>query len=105
MMTALAYEYKKKNVVFTTICPGGMATTKAMQESIKSMGLGGKLSTVSTDKVAKIALKALKRKKKIVVPGFFNRILVFFSKIFSKSFTARQSGNVYYKSQKKRGLN
>ena len=63
MMTALAIEFKKKNVVFTTVNPGGMATTDAMKESIKSMGLGGKLSTVSVEKVAKVSLKALKRKK------------------------------------------
>ena len=58
MMTALSYEFKGKNIVFTTLCPGGMATSKEMQESIKSMGLGGKLSTLPTEKVAKIALKA-----------------------------------------------
>lgn len=104
LMTALAYEYKRENVVFTTVCPGGMETTKEMRESIKSMGLGGKLSTLETDKVAKIALKALKRKKKIVVPGFFNKLLVFLSKIFPKTVLAKVSGKIYYKSQRKRGL-
>ena len=104
MMTALSFEYKGKNVVFTTVCPGGMATTKEMRDSIKSMGLGGKLSTLDTDKVAKISLKALRQKKKIVTPGFFNKILVFFSKIFPRTFLSKSAGKVYYKSKKKRGL-
>ena len=104
MMTALAIEMKKKNVVFTTVNPGGMATTDAMKESIKSMGLGGKLSTVSTEKVAKVALKALKRKKANVVPGFFNKILVGVSKPFSKKFMAVNSGKLYAKSQSKRNF-
>ena len=104
MMTALAVEFKKKNVVFTTVNPGGMATTDAMKESIKSMGLGGKLSTVSVEKVAKVSLKALKRKKVNVVPGFFNKILVGVSKPFSKKFMAVNSGKLYAKSQSKRNF-
>lgn len=104
MMTALSYEFKCKNVFFTTVCPGGMATNQAMKDSIKSMGLGGKLSTLETDKVAKIALKALARKKKIVTPGFFNKLLVLFSKILSKTMISKQAGKIYYKSQKKRGM-
>ena len=104
MMTSLAVEFKKTNVVFTNVCPGGMATNDAMKESIKSMGLGGKLSTLSSDKVAKIALKALKKKKANVIPGFFNKILVVISKPFSKKFMAVNSGKIYAKSQSKRGF-
>lgn len=104
IMVALSYEFKGKNVVITTVCPGGMATTDAMRESIKSMGLGGKLSCNSTEFVAKKALKALKRKKKVVVSGFFNKFLVFLSKPFSKSFLANGAGKIWKKSQKKRNF-
>ena len=104
MMTALSIEMKKENVVFTTTNPGGMATNDAMKESIASMGLGGKLSTLSSDRVAKISLKALKKKKANVVPGFFNRVLVAVSKPFSKKFMAKCSGKIYAKSQSKRGF-
>ena len=104
MMTSLAIELKDKNVVFTTVNPGGMATTDAMKESIKSMGLGGKLSTLPVEKVAKIALKALKKKKTNVVPGFTNKLLVFFSKILPKRLIAKSAGKLYAKSQKKRGF-
>lgn len=104
MMTSLAVEYKKQNVVFTTLCPGGMATTQAMKDSIKSMGLGGKLSTLSTKRVAKIGLKALKHKKKVVIAGGFNKILVAFSKPTSKSFQAKCTGKIWKKSQMKRNF-
>ena len=104
MFTSLAIELKKENVVVTNVCPGGMATSDAMKESIKSMGLGGKLSALPTEKVAKIALKALKKKKTNVVPGFFNKILVLLSKPFSKKFMAKCSGKIYAKSQSKRGF-
>ena len=104
MMTSLGIELKNENVVVTTVCPGGMATSDAMKESIKSMGLGGKLSCTDTDKVAKIALKALKRKKKNVVTGGFNKFLVFISKPFSKAFLAKATGKIWKKSQDKRGF-
>ena len=104
MMTSLSVEFKKQNVVVSTTNPGGMATNDAMKESIKSMGFGGKLSTLPTDKVAKIALKGLKKKKANTIPGFFNKILALMSKPFSKKFMAVSSGKIYAKSQSKRGF-
>ena len=104
IMVALSYEFKDKNVVITTVCPGGMATTDDMKKSIKSMGLGGKLSCNCPDYVAKKALKALKKKKKVVISGFFNKFLVFLSKPFSKSFLAKGAGRIWKKSQKKRNF-
>lgn len=104
MMISLAIELKDENVVITTVCPGGMATSQAMKDSIKSMGLGGKLSCTDTDKVAKISLKALKKKKKVVVTGGFNKFLVFVGKPFSKTFLAKSTGRIWKKSQDKRGF-
>lgn len=104
MMTALKYEWKDKNIVVTTVCPSGMATTKEMQESIKSMGFKGKITTLPTEKVAKCALKALKKKKAIVIPGFFNKLAYFFSKFCSPYFLAKTTGKMWKKSQEKRGF-
>ena len=104
MMTALSYEYNKKDITFSTVCPGGMATNKEMIESIKSMGLGGKLSTLKTEKVAKIALKGLKKGKRVITPGFFNKFLVFLGKLVPITFQSKQAGRIYKKSQKKRGM-
>lgn len=104
MMTALSVELKDESIIITTVCPSGMATTDAMKESIKSMGLGGKLSTLPTDKVAKIALNALKKKKSIVVPGFVNKVIIGISKPFSQKFLAKTTGKMWKKSQQKRGI-
>lgn len=104
MMTSLSYEYNKKDVTFSTVCPGGMATNPEMVESIKSMGLGGKLSTIKTEKVAKIALKGLKKGKRVITPGFFNKFLVFLGKLVPITCQAKQAGKIYKKSQKKRNI-
>ena len=102
VMTALSHEYKKDNIVFTTVCPGAMETNDDMKASIKSMGLGGKLSCKSTEFVARKSLKALRKKKKIITPGFFNKFLTFLSRIFSKNFASNCAGKVFKKSQTKR---
>lgn len=104
MMTALKIEWKDKNIVITTICPSGMATNKEMVESIKSMGFSGKITTLSVQKVAKCGLKALKKRKSVVIPGVVNKIIYFFSKFFSPYFLAKTTGNIWKKSQRKRGF-
>ena len=104
MMTALKVEWKDKNIVVTTVCSSGMATNKEMIESIKSMGFNGKITTLPAEKVAKCGLKALKKKKAIVIPGGFNKIIYFFSKFFSPYFLAKTTGKIWKKSQQKRGF-
>lgn len=104
IMTALKVEWKDKNVVITTVCPSGMATTKEMQESIKSMGFNGKITTLPVEKVAKVSLKALKRGKAIVIPGFVNKLAYFLSKFCSPYFLAKTTGKIWKKSQAKRGF-
>ena len=104
IMTALKVEWKNKNIVVTTVCPSGMATTKEMIESIKSMGISGKLTTLSSKKVAEISLKSLKKKKAIVIPGAFNKFVYGLSKLFSPYFLAKKTGKIWAKSQQKRGF-
>ena len=104
MMTALKVEWRDKNIVVTTVCPSGMATSKEMQESIKSMGFNGKITTLPAEKVAKISLKALKKKKAIVIPGVVNKFVYFISKFCSPYFLAKTTGKMWKKSQAKRGF-
>ena len=104
IMTALKVEWKDKNVVVTTVCPSGMATNKEMRESIEAMGFRGKITTLPAEKVAKIALKALKKKKAIVVPGVINKFIYFISKLCTPCFLAKITGNMWKKSQQKRGF-
>lgn len=104
MMTALSVEFENKNVVITTTCPSGMATTDAMKESIKSMGINGKLTTLPVSKVAKISLNALKKEKKVVIPGRFNKFVEGVSRPFSQVFLAKRTGSIWKKSQRKRNF-
>jgi short-subunit dehydrogenase len=70
---ALGNELKDKGVTVTTLCPGGTLTefmdvAGQQMDSIRSMAM------MSSDKVAKTGLKALIRKKRIIVPGWLYKI-------------------------------
>lgn len=103
MSVALRREQIKNNIYISCVCPGGMATNDAMKRSIKSQGLGGKLSLVSTEKIAKESIKNVFKNKPIWTPGFFNKIMILCSKLFSKKLIASVVGNRWIECEKKRG--
>lgn len=79
---SIAYEYKNnKNIVFTTVLPGSVPTRADIVEDIKKQGLSGKLSQKSPQFVAEKSLNALKKRKKVYVPGFYNKIVNLFNKL------------------------
>lgn len=102
MAVSLRQELKKK-VNVSCVCPGSMSTSDAMKRSIKSQGLGGRLSLQKTSKVAKISIKNVLKNKAVWVPGFFNKMMVFASKIFPKTLIAKVVHSRWSKCEKKRG--
>lgn len=103
MAVALRQELKSKNVYVSAVCPGSMATNDAMKRSIKSQGIGGRLSLQSTSKVAKVSIKNVLKNKAIWVPGFFNKFMVFCAKVFPKTLIAKVVYARWTKCEKKRG--
>jgi len=101
-MTALREEVKDKNIVVSTILPSGIYTTQAMKDAIASQGVGGRLSSMTPEKIAKIALR--KMGKAIIVPGFFNKFTRFVSNFDSYTYLAKFTGKRWKKSQKKRNM-
>lgn len=99
---ALRHELKHENVNVSCICPGGMATSIAMKESLKSQGISGKLSAQPTEKVARIGIKNMLRNKPLCVPGFFNKLTIFFSLFVPKHVVASFVGKRWSKCEKKR---
>ncbi len=104
LMVSLAVELKGKNVFFTTICPSGIPTTEAMKQAIKAQGFGGKITMCTPENVAKIALKALKKRKVLVHPKFVNKFLEVVSRPLSLKSKAKIVGKRWKKSQSKRNF-
>lgn len=82
---ALRYEYKNnKNFVFTVVMPGSIPTRPDIIEDIKKQGLQGKLSKKSPTFVVRSSIKALEKRKKNYVPGFYNKFIYFVNKCTPK---------------------
>lgn len=77
----LKSELKGKKVKITILCPGSVPTRKDIVEDIKLQGLTGKFSKKSPEYVVKKAMKALDKNKTICIPGTYNKILNFLSKL------------------------
>ncbi len=86
--SALIYFYKglkkelqDQRVKITLLCPSSVPTRSDIVEDIKSQGLQGKLAQKSPAYIVEKGLKALAKNKTVCVPGFYNKIVAFFSKI------------------------
>ena len=72
---SLREEMKGKGVSVTAVLPGAMPTREDIQTQIKGQGLWGKLAAKSPQWVAEYSLKAVKRNKRKVIPGFWNKAM------------------------------
>ena len=78
---ALRLELKGQGVKITTVLPGGIPTRQDIIADIKGQGVWGKISAKSPDYVAEKSLRAVRRNRKKLIPGFWNRFLATVPKI------------------------
>ena len=78
----LGEELRGSPVSTCVVCPNGVRTNAGTNQRIDSHGWKGRAVEVPPDKIAKIALDAMFRGKRMVIPGAFNRFLYAFSKLF-----------------------
>lgn len=86
---SLRSELKGEGVSVTVLMPGSVPTRDDIIEDIKKQGIYGKLSTVSMEKVAKKALFALDRNKRLVIPGAFNKFVYALTRITPQKLSAK----------------
>lgn len=72
---ALREEVKGQNVAVTAVLPGAMPTREDVKEQIRGQGIWGKLAAKSPEWVAEYALKAVRKNKRKVIPGFWNKMM------------------------------
>jgi short-subunit dehydrogenase len=76
---ALREEMKGKGVAVTAVLPGAMPTREDIKEQIKGQGLWGRLAVKTPEWVATYALKAVKKNKRKVIPGGWNKCMRLFT--------------------------
>lgn len=100
---SLRRELRDENVYVTAVCPGSIATSDAMKRSIESQGMGGKLSLVSPQKIAKVSIDKLLKNKAKYIPGGFNKFVCAIQKFVPQTLIADFTYKRWVKCEKKRG--
>ncbi len=72
---SLREEMKGQNVAVTAILPGAMPTRDDVKQQIKEQGLWGKLAVKSPEEVAEKSLNAVRKNKRKVIVGFWNKVM------------------------------
>ncbi len=96
---ALRTELKGRAKV-TCVLPGGMPTREDIKENIKAHGGYGALSAMSPDKVAGKALKAVKKNKKRIIIGFWNKLTNFGASLLPLSWRMHFAAKVWKNTRK-----
>jgi short-subunit dehydrogenase len=71
---ALKAELSEQNIYVSCLCPGPTDTNSEMIKIHKMMGWKSKLLVISSENVAKKAVKGMFKKKGVIIPGINNRI-------------------------------
>jgi len=82
-------ELKREGVLMSVLCPGGMPTNPLTIQRIEKQGFFGKITTLDTTKVVTITYKKAMSGKAIIIPGFFNKLLFFLTKLIPETVIAR----------------
>ena len=77
---ALYGELNKTDIKITSLCPEAKKTEFAAKANIQNTLLF-KYAVMKPESVVEIAYPKLMKGKRLVVPGVYNKLLVFFSKI------------------------
>ena len=72
---ALREEMKGKGIFVTAVLPGAIPTREDIRAQIKGQGLWGRLAVKSPQEVAKASLNAVKKNKRKVIVGFWNKLM------------------------------
>ena len=87
--SSLRSELKGSGVKITTVLPGGVYTRPDIVKDIEGQGLWGKMSAKTPEYIAQKSLQAVRRNRKQLSPGFWNKFLATVPKIVPQNWRMR----------------
>ena len=97
--SALRTEWRGKAKV-TCLLPGAIPTRPDVIENIRTQGVWGKLAALPPEKVAKAGLNAVRRNRRTVIVGFWNKIMRFATALAPLSVKMRWIARRWSKTEK-----
>ncbi len=96
---ALREELHRSRVGVSVLCPGGMPTNGAAATRIGANGLGGRLSALRPERVARIALSRTLRGRACIIPGWLNKIVAVVSSVTPRTVFTRSVSNQFERAE------
>jgi short-subunit dehydrogenase len=81
---AISKELQNSNVSVTTLCPGPTKTEFQQRARMSESKLFKSNLVASSESVARIGLEAALKRKRVIIPGFLNRVGIYSSKLLPR---------------------
>jgi short-subunit dehydrogenase len=92
---ALRFELSKTPISVTCFSPGPVDTGFAERAGLSALNKMAEKFNMKPDEVAKVAVKAMFKKKSEVIPGFTNIISVYANRVLPKAFIEKTAAGIY----------
>ncbi|MEM0999193.1 MAG: SDR family NAD(P)-dependent oxidoreductase [Bacteroidota bacterium] len=90
---ALQYEMKDTHVNVSCLCPSGVITTPEVRARIEAAGMWSRWAALEPEYVARISIDATIRGKRMIVPGWVNKLVHFLSRVFLMKWSMTMAAN------------
>jgi uncharacterized protein len=91
----LAWEYRGRGVAICTFAPAGVDTEMTAADWLRKRRVGSKSFLMPADKAARIAVRAFKRRKLLMVPGVGNRVGLLLTRFLPRRTVAAMLGRAF----------
>jgi short-subunit dehydrogenase len=92
---ALYMENRKSGVVICSFAPGGIDTELLAKSGLDKKHGSNSPFNMNADKVAKLAVKAFKKKKFLSVPGILNKLTIFSVRFFPRKLVTAIAESIF----------
>ena len=100
----LEAELRESNVHVSVLSPGPIMTNSDVTKRINGQSFYVKLSIMSAQRVARIAVRKLLRGKTVIIPGFMNQFNAFVIRMVPVDFRIRVGTKIFKRELKKKKL-
>lgn len=94
---ALREELCQSGISVSVLCPGSVPTNDAVKNRIPKNGYLARAAVLSSERVARIALKKMEKGKAIIIPGFVNKLYYFLGFVFPFKMRAKFLSRLFRK--------
>lgn len=94
---ALNAELQNTPVSISVVCPNGVRTNPDTHKRISTHGILTQSVILSAEEVARIAINGMLKKRRVIIPGFLNKVLLVISKVIPPGIAERRIAKIFRK--------